>query len=371
MAMAFNAVNRNRRRVTVVASTLACLAAVDVLVRCGDKELRQFYIDPYERKRTTLTELSPRPEIVLMGSSRANYGFVPEEFRRVTGRRTFNLAVPGSKVIEWQCVARDCLQPLEPSLVVLGVNASALRADYSPLPAARHLFTWSDMVDYCESDGWSGEVVRHFLLRNVGPAWATFHRRYEVKMLIQEQVGIILPKYAQLASERRAWVAKPCPPDGYEHPWLYGRRLRDLQAQLDEDGEAKVWAASVPAFSPDARAIDHFGRLLAWFTQRGIPLMVAYLPNSPRTENRWAEVEPGMINILAAVCHEHGIPFISCFRDELPRTNRDFVEELHAGLPLARRISLRVAGHVQALGLLEDDRLPRMARIPEGGPTPP
>ncbi|MFH1418505.1 MAG: hypothetical protein ABII12_09515 [Planctomycetota bacterium] len=360
----------NRRRLVVVSTTLACLLAVDVLVRMGDGELSAFYVDPYQRKLDKLQDLSVKPDVILIGSSRTNYGLVPEEFERLTRCKTFNLAVPASKVLEWRLLARACVDRARPRLVVLGVNASTLRADYLPVPAARHLFTDRDMIDYCLSDGWSNEVVGHYLDRRIGPAWALFHRRFEVKMLIQEQAGCILPKYAQLACEQRQRTAKPCPNDGFEHPWLYGRRSRSLQAQLDKDGDAAVWAASVPAFSPDARAIGHFDALLSWFGEQRIPLIVAYIPNSPRTTRRWKSVEPVMIETLASLCHNHDVPFVPWSRDGASWRNQDYIEELHAGLPLARRMSRRIAERIVALGL-QDDGTRRITQIPEDDATLP
>ncbi len=364
----------NRRRLIVVSTTLMSLLAVDVLVRLNDGELSAFYVDPYQRKLDKLQDLASKPDttpdVILIGSSRAKYGLVPEEFERLTRCKTFNLAVPASKVLEWRLLARACVERVRPKLVVLGVNASTLRADYLPVPAARHLFTDRDMIDYCLSDGWSSEVVGYYLHRRLGPVWALFHNRFEVKMLIQEQAGCILPKYAQLACEQRQRTAKQCPNDGFEHPWLYGRRLRNLQAQLDEDGEGNVWTASVPAYSPDAHAIAHFDALLGWFDEQKIPLIVTYLPNSPRTTLRWKSVEPAMIDTLASICSSHDVPFVPWSRDEVPWRNDDYIEELHAGLPLARRMSRRIAERIVALDL-QNDGTRRVTQVPEDDATLP
>lgn len=342
-----------RRRCIVVATALGCLVLADVLVRNAGDDLRAFYVNPYERKLGALSDRSPKPEIVLMGSSRVKYGLVPEEFERLTGRQAFNLGIPASKTLEWQKVAQRLLEGMKPSLVVLGVNASIIRADYLPVPAARDLWAFDDFAAYCWSDGWSGEIAGHYIVRNAGAAWRLYHARFELRLLMQERLGFILPKHAQEAAERRARVSKPLPPDGFEHPWLYGRRLRNLQVLLDEDGAAKVWAAETPAYSPDAAAIAHFEALLRMFRERGVPVIVAYVPNSPRTEARWKAVEPEMIDVLERVCRESRVHFVPCSQSDLPRTDADYLEELHAGLPLARQISRRIAGRVMALGLLD------------------
>jgi hypothetical protein len=355
----------NRRRCVVVASALACLVLADILVRHTDVRLRAFYVNTYERKLGALSDRSPKPEIILMGSSRAKYGLVPAEFERLTGLRAFNLGIPASKTLEWQKVAQRLLERMTPSLVVLGVNASIVRADYLPVPAARDLWRFDDFAAYCGSDGWSGEIAGHYIVRNAGAVWRLYHDRFELRLLAQERLGFILPKHAQLAAERRTRVSKPLPPDGFEHPWLYGRRLRNLQVLLDEDGPANVQAAGTPAYSPDAKAVAHFDTLLGMFRARGVPVIVAYVPNSPRTEERWKDVEPAMIDILENVCRDNGVPFVSCSQADLPRTDADYLEELHAGLPLAKRISRRIAGRITALGLLEGPQR-HVARVEEG-----
>jgi len=342
-----------RRRCIVVATALACLVLADVLVRWAADDLRAYYVHAYNRKLATIADQSPKPEIVLMGSSRVKYGLVPSEFEKLTGLRTFNLGIAASKTLEWQKVTQRLLEKMTPSLIVLGVNASVVRADYLPVPAARDLWDFDDFAAYCWSDGWSGEIAGHYLVRNAGAGWRLYHDRFELRMMAQEQLGSILPKHAQQATERRARVSTILPPDGFEHPWLYGRRLRNLQVMLDEDGEANVWAAQVPACSPDAKAVEHFHTLLRMFQAREIPVIVAYLPNSPRTEKRWAGVEPAMIAMIEGVCRENRVPFVSCSQADLPRTDADYLEELHAGLPLAERISRRIAGRIVTLGLLD------------------
>ncbi|MCG8406687.1 MAG: hypothetical protein MI923_15940 [Phycisphaerales bacterium] len=355
-----------RRRIVVVSTTILSLITVDLVIRHYDDELTAFYMNRYERKQQVLNRLSDKPEIILMGSSRVKYGLVPEEFQRVTGRRAFNLGIPASKVIEWQLYAEQCFAEYRPALVVLGINASAIRADYLPMPAATDLFHWEDFATYCKTDGWSDQVAKQYLTREIGSFWAFYHRRYGLKMLLQEQMGFLLPKHAQHAMERRAMVAEPCPNDGYEHPWLKGRQLRNLGIKLEEDGEW-VWSAAPPPFSPDAPAITHFERFLAWFNQRGIRVIVAYLPNSPLAEERWRSVEPQMITAIEASCRKHGIDFLPHNPKEIPATNYDYLQELHVGLPLARQISRRIAGHIVSLGLLPTDDESRLAKRTNSG----
>jgi hypothetical protein len=359
-----------RRRIVILWSAAATFALADWVVRGGDESLRAYYTNQYTRKRAVIDSLPQRPDIVLFGSSRTHYGLVPDEFARATARRVFNFGVPASKVIEWKIIARETFASWQPLLVVLGVNGSAIRADYLPVPAARDMFEWRDFIDYCRTDGWSSEVAGHYFRHNLGRAWATWHHRSEIRYWIDEHSGFFLPKYAQHARERREMVAMPCPPDGYEHPWLRGERLASLKAQIELNGEGRVTRSGVPAYAPDAQALVHFEELLAWFDAQQIPLVVAYLPNSPRTEARWASVEPQLERDIAAACARAGVPYLSCTRDEIPRSNDDYLDETHAGLYLAQSISRRIAGKIVALGLIDAER-PRFADASDAEATVP
>ncbi len=342
-----------RRRCVVVATSLACLAAADLFVRSADGRLRAYYINTYERKLGALGDQSPKPEIILVGSSRVMYGLVPEEFERINGLRAFNLGVEASQTLEWQKVAQGLLERTRPSLVVLGVNANVASADYVPLRAARYLWGFEDFAAYFWSDGWSSEIARHCLVRGAGSAWRLYHDRFGLRMLMQEQLGFVLPKHAQQAVEERAFASRRMPPDGFERLWLCGRRRRNLQVKLDEVGAANVRTIAMPVYSPEPKAIEHFDALLAMLRTQGIRVIVAYVPNSPLTEQRWKDVEPAMIDMLETACRERGVSFVSCSQADLPRTDADYLDETHAALPLAERISRRIAGRIMTLGLLE------------------
>jgi hypothetical protein len=339
-----------RRRIIIVTTVLVCLAIADVWMRRAEPVLRAYDVALYDK---TVNELLCRgvPDIVLMGSSRAKYALMPAELEAATGKTAYNVAIPGSKVVEWQLLARRFFAGQRPQLVVLGINASELRADYLPTMAARHLFTLDDLREHLTRDRPSLEVIGNYLRHTLSPAWAAFHRRYELKMWCQERLESVLPKYAQEARELRERAAKPSPPGGYDHPWLRGRQLRTLEDQLTTD-EARIVRASTPLFSPAADAFTRLGDLLDWFRRQRIGVIVVYIPNSPETESRWREVEPAMIETIEGICRSRDVPFLPCSQNHIPRSNRDFIEEIHVGLPLARQISDRIARHICALGLL-------------------
>ncbi len=341
----------NRKRCLIVAaSALVTIFAADAFVRRMAPTLAAYDVADYQRKPNHLA-LRLMPDIVLMGSSRAKYALVPKEFRRLTGLETYNLAIAGTKVAEWQTIAEHLFSERRPRLLVLGVNASEFRADYLPTYAARNLFDFHDLLRSIRIEGPSVEIVGQYLRRTLGPWWATYDRRYELKMFAQEKLAAALPKHAQLSMELRARVAAPVPADGFEHPWQRGRQLRNLEVRLLAD-PAGIDAASVPAFSPNAAAWRRLEAFLVWSERQAIPMMVAYVPNCPRTERRWAEVEPRIITKIAEICRARGVPFLPCEPRDLPRTNADYLEEIHVGLPLAERISRRIAKRVVALGLI-------------------
>jgi hypothetical protein len=175
---------------------------------------------------------------------------VPDEFAKASGGSVFNLGVPYSQVAEWQIMALRLLPRLRPRLTIIGVNADEFRADSEPIYAARYLFTFDDLTRCLSQDGWSTPVVGHYVRQTVGPLWAGYDMRLEIKKWTQEQCAGFLPQYAQHAREQRHFLTAPCPFDGYEHPSLGGKELFTAAQRLNEDGSVDE---SVP-FSPAARS---------------------------------------------------------------------------------------------------------------------
>jgi len=350
------------------ATAAVFMLGADLAVRRAAPVLKNYDVADYGRKPSALRSIE-MPDIVLMGSSRAKYALVPSVFEAATGQSAYNLGIAGTKTVEWLTLAKRVFAERVPKLVVLGVNASEFRADYLPTAAARHLFTFADLRESIAMDGVSMDVAGQYARRRLGPLWAAYDRRYELKMWGQECLGEFLPKYAQASRELRRRVAEPCPPKGYDHPWIHGRQRRDLGLRLLED-RAAVVAASRPKFARGAGSFRRLSQLLGWFREKGITVIVAYLPNSPETERRWVDVEPRMIDAIAAICRERSVPFLRCSDTELPRTNHDFLEEIHVGLPLAERISSRIARYVVAMGE-QGGQSPRVAVTPKGDPRLP
>jgi hypothetical protein len=340
-----------RRRIVVVTATIAALVAIDLSIRGLRPTLEQYTVREYAKKTTAFVQRDNAP-IVLMGSSRAKYALVPRVFEQVTGRSAFNLAIAGAKTAEWQSLAKQVFDLHPPALVVLGINASEVRADYLPTDAARELFTLPDILESVQIEGPSADVLSGYLHKSLGPAWALMNQRYELKMFLSEQADAILPKHSQHARELRRRVATACPVDGYEHPWQFGRQLRTLEQKMLED-VASADAASLPAFDPNAPAFTRLCDLLDDLRKIGTARLVAYLPNSPATEARWSQIEPKMVDRIAQVCQDAGAEFVDCRMTIGPRSNSDYMEELHVGYPLARRISETLARRVVAAGLIE------------------
>jgi hypothetical protein len=226
-----------------------------------------------------------------------------------------------------------------------------------PKNAAKYLFTFPDFLEYLGMNRPSMEVVGNYLRHELAPAWAMFENRFELKMWCQERLAAALPQQARLARELRERLMGPGPPDGYEHPSLR-KWHRSQKGPLVVD--PSVDTVDTPKFSPEAYALVKFESLLDWFRRKRITLLVVYIPNCPAAEKRWAEVEPAMIDAIARACDAHRVPFLRCDREDLPRTDDDFIDAGHVDLALARRISSRAARYADFLGLLDNDG-PRLA----------
>lgn len=347
------------RRIVILLSAVVTLLAIDLSVRHLQTQLDRYEVGEYRRRPEALIT-APMPDIVLMGSSRAKYGLVPEVFEATTGRQAYNCAISGSKIVEWLGLARHMFAAHQPRLVVLGINASEVRADYCPSEAALNLFDWPDLIESCRIDGVQFDVIGSYFRKTLGPSWALFGQRYALKMWGQEHLASILPKNAQQSRELRERAARPTPADGYYHPWAYGRQLQNLELKLLRN-VADVESARPPEFSPDSPTFVRLEQLLDFLAERRISTLVAYLPNSPRTEARWATAEPQIIERIAAICRGCGAEFLPCDTADVRRSNADYMEEIHMGYPLAQRISLRISQRINELGLLPGTQLAQQA----------
>lgn len=343
-----------RRRLIVGVTTMGCLILFDGVVRWGAPALRAydhlaFDNEDFYRKPRQLREGSI-PEIALMGSSRARFALVPQEFELVTGRSAFNLGINGAQTVEWIVVARQLFSKATPRQIVLGVNAGEFRADYRPTVAARFLFSAADLFESMVFDGASLDIVAPYLRHRLGPAWAAYEERFELRLWGQEWLGAVLPEQAGAARRRREQLAEHYPPElrrgaskGYYHPWLRGVRLNDF---------GKYEGASVtniPKFAEAAIPFARFDQLLSWLGRRGAEVIVVYVPNCPLIERRWASIEPRVVATLDFICRGRGVRFIRFGQEDLPRANEDYLDEVHVGLPLARQISRRTARLIMRL----------------------
>lgn len=342
-------------------SAALALLAVETAVRQLQPTLRPYNTSHYPRVEKGLAAAG-RPDIALVGSSRVRFGLDPAVFEQVLGCKTHNVAVSASRVVEWNVFARRLFADAPPRLVVLGINAWEVDAHYLPTEAARQLFTLDDYLESLRTDGPSLDVAGAYARRALGPLWKTYDARFELLTFGQEHLAAVFPKHAQLARELRERANEPRAPSGYDHPWSHSRRLKNL-AQKIEGGLLEVAEEPPPAHQSDAFTYARLENLLAWFAVRGVSVIVAYIPNSPRTEARWSQVEPEMTAQIAQVCANSGVPFLHWDVAQLPRSNEDFLDETHVGWPLAKEISRRIAERIMALALLDDAASPAVPRL--------
>ncbi|HKQ48854.1 MAG TPA: hypothetical protein VJZ71_12360 [Phycisphaerae bacterium] len=328
------------------------LLAVEMIVRRSLPALQAYDIAIYQRAQDGLGS-ADRPEIILMGSSRARFALDPSVFEEILGRSAYNVALSGSKVVEWSVLVRRLFEDYTPRAVVIGINAGEVRAEYLPTEAALHLFEFDDLRESIYTDGFSLDVVGAYARRSLGPWCKTYDHRYEILSWGQERLAAVLPKHAQLARELRERAAAPRPPSGYDHPWSHGRRLKDLlQKEMDDYLSEREF--HIPHHRPDASTFVRLNNLLHELQGRGIRVVVAYIPNSPRTEERWRDVEARMIGQIARTCRAQGVLFLHWDQAQMPRSDQDYLDETHVGWPLACELSRRIAEQIESLALLED-----------------
>jgi hypothetical protein len=334
------------------ASCAISLIGVELIVRQLQPALLPYNTSHYPRVEKGFGAVG-RCDIVLMGSSRVRFGLDPAVFEQVLGHSSHNVGVSNSRVVEWNVFARRLFGDAPPRVVVVGINAWEVDAHYLPTEAALQLFTFDDYLESLRVDGPSLDVVGAYARRAVGPFWKTFDARFELLNWGQERLAFAFPKHAQLARELRERATEPRAPSGYDHPWSHGRRLKNLAEKIG-GCPLEVAEEPPPAHRPDAFTYMRLENLFDWFAGRGIRVIVAYIPNSPRTEARWKKVEPAMTARIAEVCRASGVPFLHWTPAQLPRSNEDYLDETHVGWPLACEISRRIAEQIEALALLDD-----------------
>ena len=218
-----------RRRLIVVTTALVCLAAADAWVRRMKPVLGEYRENRYERVCRRLQQHG-MPAIVLMGSSRSTCALTPTAFRAETGRTAYNAATNGSFVTEWRLPAKRLFAHEQPSLVVLRINTHGVRANYAPKNAAKHLFTFPDLLEYLRTSHPSMDVVGNYLRHELAPAWATYASRFELKMWCEERLAAALPPQARQISGRAARYAESLGLVNHDGPQIAGAADTDDEA---------------------------------------------------------------------------------------------------------------------------------------------
>lgn len=347
------------RRAIVLSTVTLCLLAVEWAVGWSQETLNQYdgRFEPggFARRQSEIETLEGC-DIILLGSSRVMYALVPEEFRNVTHHAAYNLGLSGGRTADWQIFARRLSDHHRPELIILGVNAEAFFQDYIPERTAFLLFDFDDLLESFRREGFSRKVISRYAQSRFTRLWTLYGRRAEIKHHLQEQTAWLFPKYAQLSREQRRRSSFLSPHDGYENLYIaLGHETQTLQEAIDGGTPIHFPLEDIPQFVPDASPYGRFGDVLAFFNDRHISVIVAYLPNSPRAEARWKAEEPSIIHHIAGLCQTHDVPFINCRSEQIRRTNGDYLDEIHVDLPLARRISRHIARRIVAMNLLPQD----------------
>lgn len=334
---------RRGRFLRLLLAFLAILVGLDFFVRRHARDLHPWDSRGLEAKAWAFERTAPET-IVLTGSSRAACGFHPEEFAGILGRPVFNLGISATKPFEWKMLCRDYLKGRRPDLVVLGVNANEVSGVFQPAEAAATLMTAKDVLRYTLDEEFNPRVIGTYAQASFGRAWALFGHRYAIRLWVDEQLGRV---HAGFGAEARLWRKRNGlrdAPDGFDHPWLAGQSMRNLAQRLkDNPNSVNFFPGTFDENNPSMRYFkETLDELIAW----KMPVVVAYIPNSPLAQSRWPGVEARGSAVLARVCAERGVPY---FDVRLDLTNDDFFDETHLALPAARRLSRAIAERIRDL----------------------
>lgn len=335
-------------------SATAFLLVVELIVRRSAATLDAYCIDSVADRFERLVAYRPEPKILILGSSRAKFGLAPEVFERMTGYSTYNLGIAASIVYEWRTVARRALQQVDPELIVIGINGRELRSDSLPIRGASQFFEFEDVWDYSLHQQWSNELIDYYCSYQVMAGLAIWDRSDQLRMWLNESVlHGVFPKHAQLARERRALNDRDLPADGFDHPWRVTHSKRTLPDLVAAWGEDYLQPPPVPVFDEDDEAVQILSDWLAELRAANKQVVLCYIPNSPRTEAAWRRREPQFIETIASIARRHDVPFLDASMTTFPRTDADFIDDTHVGVPLAKRISARAAEHLIRLGMVD------------------
>ena len=337
------------RGVRILLGTFFVLVLVDLVLRLMTPHLIEWETRSFEPKQSGFLNRE-EAGIVLLGSSRAAFGLSPPQFEEALGRPVFNLAIPAFETAEWLALCRDLLEDRRPELVVLGINAGELHGGYEPREAATFLYRFPEVLQYTMSEGFNRRVWSRYLDAAFGRTWVLYGRRYSLKLMISEQLGHIHERFATEAKLVRLRNSRRQAADGFDHPWFTENHSAALPARRAAgliDGRLDA-----PAFQADGYAFKNLSKVLRWFADREIPIVVVYLPNSPWTQQHWQDVEATMIDRIAQVCRSEDVAFVSSVCEV---SDDDFFDENHLSLEAARRFSASAAAKIARLGLLPTD----------------
>jgi len=349
---------RVKRRVIILVSATAFLLLVEIFVRRSAPTLAPYGIDTVADRFARLVAYEPEPRILLLGSSRTKFGLAPEVFERMTGYPTYNLGIAASFVYEWRSVARRAMQEVDPDVIVIGINGRSLRSNSLPIRGASQFFDFQDIWEYSLHHQWSNELIDYYCRYQVMANFAFWDRSDQIRMWLNESVLCgVFPKHAQMARERRELHDRIMPADGFDHPWRVTNSTRTLPALVASMGEDRLPPPAVPFFDENDEAVQILSVWLAELRSADKQVLLCYIPNSPRTEAAWQQHEPKFIETIAAIARRHDVPFLDASMGTLPRTDADFFDDTHVGVPLALRLSARVAEHLIRLGMIDTPEL--------------
>lgn len=230
-------------------------------------------------KPELLSRMQPRPEALILGSSRS-WKIAPAEVQRLTGLRTFNLAVDGGMAEDDYLLLQHAITRLQirPKLVIVGVdvetfhntrNSNNLGVDYRVIQA-REFGEFMPLRERIIAK-WTG-FTRLFVLQQTQLSWKS------LKMAVRHRLTGTMPSKGVYESD----------PDGLVHFNLFeserSRGSYDLNKKIATDVPNYIRKFdSYTSLSPERLA--YFDRMLQLARSQGAHVYVFLPPLQPKMES--------------------------------------------------------------------------------------
>ncbi len=212
-------------RVNAIAFFCVLIAAailnliVDPFSIYGTALLPRVEVNHYERKVELFREFEPKPNVLLLGSSRV-YSCDPDIVDELTGQRCFSFSVPSSKAETFYAILRMALEDFNApvDMIIIAVDPESFHPTMSIAPESRFV----------------PEYAKYFIYHEYGQA--TPWERVALLFTL-DQTGESIGSLRRLIKTKAGWQKMEFRDDGYA-TWIQREReiaqgTFDLEARLE------------------------------------------------------------------------------------------------------------------------------------------